>query len=201
MNASPDIVMSQAEYARHRGVSRQAIGKFVASGKIPPNAIKVDGDQKKILVAAADLALGETIERVIARESAEPDSGDASPEAAALGNDTGAGAQLTKARTAVAFYQANLARVQYEEKIGKLVSRADVEISMQRAAEMLARDVDQIAARADDLATAFTRDGVDGVRKFLKELAREIRGNLSKNMRLLQESEIENGANEDEVAA
>jgi hypothetical protein len=190
----PSLEMTQAEYARHRGVSRQMIGKLVANKKIPASAIS---PAKKIDAAAADLALGETIERVIARErddeTEQPHSGG--------GEASAAGTGLNKAKTAVAFYQANLARLQYEEKTGKLVSRADVELSMQRAAEALGRDIDQLAARADDIATAFTRSGVDGVRAFLKQTAREIRATIAGNMRLLEQSETALAETESEEQA
>lgn len=193
--------MSQAEYARHRGVSRQMIGKLIASGKIPAAAISLENGTKQIVVAAADFALGETIERVVARSVDQPDVDAGDSAAAASGDFSGAGAGLTKARTASAYYQANLARLQYEEKIGKLVSRADLEIAMHRAAEALARDIDQISARADDIATAFTRDGIDGARAYLKQMARDIRANIAGNMRLLEASEIERADAEDEEEA
>ncbi len=52
------LLMTQADYARHRGVSRQAISKLVKSGKIA-----ID-DAGKIDAVAADLELGEAVERV-----------------------------------------------------------------------------------------------------------------------------------------
>lgn len=188
--------ISQADYARHRGATRQYIGKLIKLGKIPPAAINAE---KKIDVAAADLALGETIERVVARERERDDDGDGGGSGGG-GFENQAGAGLTKARTASAFYQANLARLQYEEKIGKLVSRADLEISMQRAAEALGRDLDQLPTLADDLATAFTRDGVAGVRAFLKQKARDIRATIAGNMRLLEAESAADENEEDQVA-
>jgi phage terminase Nu1 subunit (DNA packaging protein) len=180
--------VSQAEYARHRGVSRQRIGKLIELGKIPaPRAF--NPDTKKINVAAADLALGETIERVTAADQEERDADDAPGGAGGSIDDrgTGAGAKLTQARTAGAFYQANLARLQYEEKVGRLVPKADVMFSMTVAAGKLKQDLQQIPSRADDLATAYTRGGVDAVRAFLKTMVIEICGNLSASMRLIQE--------------
>ena len=63
---APRVEMTQAEYARHRGVSRQAIGKFAAAGKVVIVGGKVD-------VVASDRLLGETRERVNLRDD-EPDT-------------------------------------------------------------------------------------------------------------------------------
>lgn len=198
-------IVTQAEYARHRNVSRQMIGKLIGSGKIPESALKREnGKVTGIELERADLALGQTIERVVAHEEEMAGETGADSAAAASGRagyDGGAGVGLTKARTASAFYQANLARLQYEEKIGHLVSRADVEISMVRAAEALKRDLEQLPARADDLATAFTRGGIDGVRSFLKTLQREILGTLASNMRLLEQGDLERAEADEEQAA
>jgi hypothetical protein len=111
MNA-PVLEMSQAEYARHRGVSPQAINKQVKARKIPvlPNG--------KIDVAAADRALGETRERVTIRDDVEADE---APRAAPA---PVAGAGLTKAKTATEVYRARLAQLEYEERTGKLVPAA-----------------------------------------------------------------------------
>lgn len=194
--------VSQAEYARHRGVSRQRVGKLIELGKIPaPRAY--NPDTKKINIAAADLALGETIERVTAAaEQEEHDADEAASGAGGAIDDrgSGAGAKLTQARTAGAFYQANLARLQYEEKVGRLVPKADVMFSMTVAAGKLKQDLQQIPSRADDIATAFTRGGVDAVRAFLKALVIEICGNLSAGMRLVQEQSADDDAGDDAPA-
>ena len=62
--------MTQAEYARHRGVSSAAIKKAIDAGRIPAIAVRGDGKSKMIDVERADLALGENIARIEAREQA-----------------------------------------------------------------------------------------------------------------------------------
>jgi len=99
--------MTQSEYARHRGVSPQAVHKQIKAGKIPllPNG-KVDA-------VAADRALGETRERITIRDDV-----DEAPRAAAA---PAPGAGLTKAKTATEVYRARLAQLEYEERTGKLI--------------------------------------------------------------------------------
>src|SRR5260370_19996611 len=69
MDSSVDfsaLEMSQAEYARHRGVSRHAINKLVKAGKIT----LIDRNGRMVIDAAmVDRALG-TRERVIVRDEA-----------------------------------------------------------------------------------------------------------------------------------
>jgi hypothetical protein len=103
--------VSQAEYARHRGVTRQAIGKLVAAEKIPIHL----GDKGEILidVAEADLALGENVERL-----------DEPREAEAPTPDT---RTLTRHRAATEEYRAKMARLVYEQRLDKALPVDQVE--------------------------------------------------------------------------
>jgi len=109
-NPSSAIEMSQAAYARHRGVTRQAISKMVNAGRIPTLA------NGKINAAAADFALGETQQRAVAREAAaQVAAPQAVPESA-----------LTKARAQEAEISAELKRLQLERELGNLVPTKQV---------------------------------------------------------------------------
>jgi hypothetical protein len=182
-------MMSQSEFARHRGWSKSYVSKLIGNGKIPETAIHVDGaGRKKIDAAAADLALGETAERV---SSSVPVADDGADDAAAAGDGGHAGfgesqgSGLNKAKTALTVYEVRLAQLKYEREVGKLLSVEDVTRSMERVAEVLVRDLDLLASRADDLAGAFTAGGVDAVRRKLREITREIRGAIAENMKIL----------------
>lgn len=171
------LEMTQAEYARHRGVTKQAINWLVKAGKIAL-IIKPDGS-KVIDVAATDRALGEVRERVIARDEAETPP----PVAAAYAPAEGGG--LTKAKTATEIYRARLAQLEYEERVGHLLKTDDVVRSMELCAQSIVTDIDRLPHYADDVAAAFTRGGVSAVRMQLKEIARGIRTTIAANMRLL----------------
>lgn len=184
------LEMNYAEYAKHRGVSRQAISKAIASERIPKTCIRTRPSGAKVIdVAAADLALGQTQSRI---NEPAPSNANFADSAAAAGEGEGAAAApasdapgLTKARTETEQYRARLAQLEYEQRIGRLVSIEDVTLSMERCAEVLVRDIDQLPAEADDLAAAFARDGAAGLRVALKETARRIRGRIAENMRLI----------------
>ncbi len=98
--------MSLRQYAAHRGVSLPSVQKAIKTGRIsqlPNGLIESEG---------AD------------REWAE----NTGPRY--LGEEDGFGAtQYTKARAVREHYQARLAKLEYEEKVGSLVSKDEVKIA------------------------------------------------------------------------
>lgn len=186
MNA--DGLMSQVEYAAHRGVSKQAVGKMIKAGKIPTT---IRAGRKMIDAAAADFAMGENRSRVNSDDEDPRDAVGAgyAPGFGASDGGRGSGASsassgLTKARTASEVYRAKIAELEYLERVGRLVPIDDARQAMERCAEMLVRAIDQLPTRADDLATAFSRNGVAGLRDALKGASRDLRATMSDHMRL-----------------
>ncbi|BAP94458.1 hypothetical protein [Aurantimonas phage AmM-1] len=184
-----DGLMSQVEYADHRGVSKQAIGKMIKSGKIPTT---VRNGRKMIDPAAADFALGENRSRVNS-EDEDPRDAFGAGFAPGMGPSAGGGGSLgassassglTKARTASEVYRAKISELEYLERVGRLIPVDDARRAMEHCAEMLVRGLDQLPTHADDLATAFSRNGVAGLREALKGVSRDLRQTLSDNMRL-----------------
>ena len=155
------LEMTQAEYARHRGVTRQAIKNLCDKQKIP---FRKEGGSVLIDVAAADRALGETRERItVAREEDEP------------GLPPGASAQLTKAKTATEVYRARTAQLEFEERIGKLVPAQQVTDAAVVCAENLLTILNRVSQHAEPLALAAKKNGAAGVRDALKEIVRDVR--------------------------
>jgi hypothetical protein len=89
-----------ADYAKHRGVSRQAVYKAIAEGRIQLTQGKIDR-------ALADREWGEN------SAPAGADVPDADPQAPA--------ASYNQVRTLWQAYRAQLARLEYEERAGRLV--------------------------------------------------------------------------------
>lgn len=180
--------MSQAEYARHRGVSRQAISKLVKAEKIPLDAAG------RIDVAAADYALGEV------RESIDDESPEPTPRSDAPPRFAGEGIQLTKARTATEVYRARIAQLEFEERTGKLLPVDQVRQAMERCAEALVRDIDQLPSFADDIAAAFAAGGLAGLRDELKKKSRQFRETLARTMSLTAKADDESDDEEQRAA-
>ncbi|MHB0784422.1 hypothetical protein [Bradyrhizobium sp. 5.13L] len=184
-----DQLMTQAEYARHRGVSRPAITKLIGTGKIPASAFKVGPDGKRMIdPAAADFALGETRERIRSEEATDV-SDDADPT---FGSRAGASAAqdssvqyLTKFRAQTEFYRGRTAELEYEQRVGKLLKTEDVTRSMEKCAAVIVRELEGLPNFADEIVAAAAKDGLPGARLVLKNIARNVRLALEQNMRVV----------------
>lgn len=163
-------LVTQAEFARYRGVSRQMVGKWVDAGKIRLH--ERDG-RKLIDRVEADLALGANVARVLAEvdEPADDEAREKAPAPATPG--------LTAARTEREQYAAQLARLDLEQRLGKLRPVEDFAIATQRCAEIAIRSIDRITGRADELAAQVAKDGVIGARTALRAIARELRTTMA----------------------
>jgi hypothetical protein len=107
--------MSLRQYSKHRGVALSAVQKAIATnrittlpdGKIDPAVADVEWETNTRTYAPA----------ITARSQEDDDGG-------------GFGAnQYTKARAVREHYQARLAKPDYEERVGKLVSKDEVQIA------------------------------------------------------------------------
>lgn len=190
----PSIEMTQAEFARHRGVSRQMVGKWVGQKKIVLLE-KPDGS-KVIDAAAADLALDGSIERVTERlamrqavaapapadDAADADDDDDSSDPAARAGVSRGGAGLTRAKTATEVFRARLAQLEYEKRIGSVCDSAEVEAQTfalfrrlrDRLLSLPALVAPRLAAAPDERALRTIVD--DEMRKILDQFAGEVEG-------------------------
>lgn len=92
---------------------------------------------------------------------------------------------LIDQQTRRAAYDADLKQLELEEKLGRLLPVEDVEQSMVRVAESMVRVIDQMPLRADELANAVAKEGSVGARGVLKAIARDLRDQLAKNLKIL----------------
>jgi DNA-binding MarR family transcriptional regulator len=166
--------VSLAELARLRGVSKQAITKRVDRLEARGSVTTLRGARgaRMISIAQFDRATEETTDAVRAANGAQAEHQVASPK-------------LAQAQALRAGYAAETARLDLEERLGKLLPIADVEAAMTRCAEAMVRLIDQLPARADENAAAVAKDGTQGARMFLRDAARDLRARLAQEMRLL----------------
>ena len=102
-------LLSQAEYARHRGVSRQYISRLAKAGVLVMRGGKVD-------VTASDAVLDDRPEKVSEAATSAP---------------VEAGAQATtyaQAKLADMLFCARLRKLEYETKSGKLIPTDEVKV-------------------------------------------------------------------------
>jgi len=122
--------MTQAEYARHRGKSRQYISRLAKAGVLVMRAGKVD-------VASSDAVLDDRPEPVSERVTASPT--EVAP----------AGTTFAQAKTADMVFKAKLRKMEYDVRMGKLV---EAELVKQRWSAVLRLIVDRILAWPNRLA-------------------------------------------------
>lgn len=125
-----DRLMTQAEYARHRGKSRQYISRLAKAGVLVMRAGKVD-------VASSDAVLDDRPEPVSERVTASP--AEVAP----------AGTTFAQAKTADMVFKAKLRKMEYDVRMGKLV---EAELVKQRWSAVLRLIVDRILAWPNRLA-------------------------------------------------
>lgn len=156
--AGADGRMTQAEYARHRGVSPPAINKLVKAGKI---ALDENG---KIDAAEADFKLGEDRSRINQRDVDAPGDDEARP---------GGVSGLTQARTVGAVYDAKMAELKWRAMAGELVRVPAVSEAAMQLIEACQRSV-RLSGHADALLAAALKDGATGIRMVLRAMEREV---------------------------
>ena len=109
-------IMSLRQYARHRGVALSSVQKAIKSERIAtlPDG-RIDSD-------AADARWKQNTKAYAPAVTRRPDPEE--DESSPLG-----ASQYTKARAVREHYQARLTKIDYEERIAKLVSKDEVQVA------------------------------------------------------------------------
>ena len=115
-------ILSLRGYARHRGVNLYAVQKAISTGRIstlPDGRIDsdvADAEWRENTAARPVVAPSPTVARKRAKEEDEDGIGMSSMA-------------YSKARAIREQYQARLAKIDYEERIGKLVAKDEVQVA------------------------------------------------------------------------
>jgi hypothetical protein len=166
--------MSVSEAAAARGVSKQAISKRLqALG--PRVTTRRDGRQLLFNTVEFDRITG--AETDPAQQLRNRGNGDDRQGGLGLAAQNEAVPQqdYSRERAKREAYEAEKARLDLEERLGKLVPVVAVEAAMVRCAEAMIRIIDQLPSKSD----------VPDVRTFLKETGADLRKALAENMRLV----------------
>jgi hypothetical protein len=130
-----DQLLSQADYARHRGKSRQYISRLARAGVLVLRGGKVDVD-------ASDAVLDDRPEPVSERVAAAP------LEPAPMGTT------FAQARTADMVFRAKLRKLEHDVRAGKLISKDEVQVAAFHQARTLRDRVLNIADRVAAMLAA-----------------------------------------------
>jgi DNA-binding IscR family transcriptional regulator len=176
-----DTWLPVTDLARARKISKQALSKRVLrlegqgllTTKLGPRG------QKLVNVGEFDRVAEETLDAKQAqngrRSRAAPDD---------CGDDVFSPI-LAKEQARKVAYQADLAKLQRDEKLGKLLPIEKIADAAAQCAEALVRVIDQLPARADEIASAVAKEGEAGARAFLRSVARDMRERMADEMQRL----------------
>lgn len=176
------VWVTVGELARIKGVKHPAISKrlkrLAADGLIE---VRKEGRATKVRLAEWDHVTGE---RSDPSRTLSPSSDDAVDDAPASTDPSYAKEAAREKR-----YKAELAEMEVRRRRGELCEVALVGRRAAEASEVLVRAIDHLSTAADDLATAFSRNGVSGLRAALKSKAAEIRTLVADSMSQIVESD------------
>jgi DNA-binding Lrp family transcriptional regulator len=173
------LMLSISEIAQAAGVSKQAVSKRVARLEAS-GALKTQrGPRGRLLVNRAeyDRAVGDTGDLAHAQAPAQDEAPAATDPAAET-----ASASYSREQAREKSYKAELARLDLDERLGKLVAADEVAHAAGRVAETLVRAVDQFPTRAAELLLAGEQNGVEGIRTVLRSIGRDLRELASREL-------------------
>ena len=177
--------VSVSELARLKGLSKAAVServaRFIRGGQLSTKPSK--GKAKLVNLAAFDRVAGETTDLAKAAGHATRKQTAASAPSPSLPPGADPLAPIYTAEQARHMaYKAESARLDLEERQGKIVAIAAVEQAVTAAAEALARAIEQLPTLADDIAAAVAQSGASGARTLLKAKARETRELMAREL-------------------
>ena len=169
--------LSLRAYARHRGVALSAVQKAIATGRIHPepdgsiDPIKADAQWDRHTRAAQPT----TPKASTSRASAPP------PQASQTSDDT-RGVDYHKARAVRETYAARLAKLDFEERSAKLISKDEADTEFFTLARQLRDRIQQIPRKVapEIVALVVASPDVRGVTDILDVAIREALEDLSR---------------------
>jgi hypothetical protein len=175
------MIGTQAEYARHIGVTKQAVGKMVKEGRIP---IRPD---RKIDFAEADFARAQNGDPARQQAGQAPTSTELPPpdDAGDVPHSGSGKVTYNAARTVREGYAAKLAKLEYEKQLGQVLPRQEVEDAMVASGRRIRQGLDGIVTWSEELDAAARNGGADAVRALLKEKVRGLETMIVDSLNLL----------------
>jgi len=173
--------MSISDIAALKNLTRQSISERVsrleAQGLLSTRPGK--GKQKLVNLAEYDRAIGATGDAIRAMNA-----GVVAAPPFPRGHENG-DPVLAREQARRVSYQAELSRLDLDERLKKLLPVEGVVSAISTCAEGIIRAIEQLPTRADELAAAVGKDGAQGARVALKAIARDVRVAIDREMRKL----------------
>jgi hypothetical protein len=165
--------LSIAELARLKKLSRQSVHERVRR-LIKAGALTIRGERRSLRVNLAqfDRAVGEVGDAV--KEGAA--------ETRAEDSRTATSPALRDHQARAAQYTADLKFLELEEKLGRLVPVAGVQEASIKIGETVVRVIERLPTFAEAISSAAAKDGAQGARVVLRDIARQLRTEIAEAM-------------------
>lgn len=177
--------LSMTKLAAELGVTKQTVSERVKRLKLELRPGK--GREKLVDAAAYVRAAAETGDpakqlALDTKEHLEPQAhgGALLRREAAEPQDPGYRDAATREKLA----KAQIAELELDERLGKLIPIAEVEDAMVACARMINGEIDRQVLRADEMVAAVGKDGVIGARRVIKQMGVALRTALAEAMAL-----------------
>jgi hypothetical protein len=175
-------LLSITQIAALKHTSKQAVSKRVK--RLLENGLLAvqRGPNGSLLINLAeyDRVVGETTDFIRAANGTQKTK---SPELGSSESPASPSLNFQQARKAS--YDADLKKLELDERLGKLLPIKDVEAAMIECASSMVRQIEQISARAEDIAAAVARNGAAGARAELKRIVHDLRETLARELRVV----------------
>jgi len=181
--------LSISALAHFKGVDKAAISRRVArlEGQGLLKTRQGKGGTKLVNLAEFDRACGETVDLI-----REQNGRGGSPAAVATpGPQSPDDPVLAREQARRASYDADLKKLDLDERLRRVISVDQVRDAMAKCGQAVGRLIDQMPTRAEEIAAAVARDGVQGARAILKTMARAQRDELARALDRLGDADDE----------
>ncbi|ARN81840.1 MarR family transcriptional regulator [Methylocystis bryophila] len=175
---SGGLWLSISALAEAKGVTQQAISKRVARLKAHGLLQTRAGSRGaiEINVAQFDRATKETTD--LARSTSHMRA----PAAAAIPTEDPDAPIYTREQARKAAYTADLAKLELDERTGKLIHVAEVEVAATRAAEMIVSHYNTLIGKAEEHAGIVAAEGAVGLRRAYREFVQDQREKIARGL-------------------
>ncbi len=179
--------MSVSEIAASKNLARQSVSERVArleaQGLVSTRPGK--GRQKLVNLAEYDRAVGETTDGIRSINGCG-----SSPPSVPLSQPSGDDPVLAREQARRVSYQADIAKLDLDERLKRLLPADEMAAAIGEAAEIIVRCIEQLPTRADEVAAAVGKEGAIGARTILKTIANDLRRAVDVNLRRWAEENI-----------
>lgn len=165
--------LSITELAEAKGLGKAAVServaRFEAQGLITTRAGK--GKVKLVNLAEYDRVAGQVTDLAREQGAATRRGGEDPPESTS--------GTYTREQARRMQYQADLSRLELEERLGALVRVDRLQAAISACGEAIVQAIDRLPQASNDLAIAVAKDGEHGLRAALKLVASKLRTDVS----------------------